>query len=198
MAALLSCSCEQPFPSSRRSFRSVIGSIQLAPPTPFTRVLCCLTHSSHGRQPISFTMPRTRGVLLCDPVSDLLTRIRNAQGFRLANVEHPHSRLTASIVSCLIRLGYVQSMEVVPPASPKDPQFNKMRITLKYDTEGTPAIRKIRRVSKPSRRIYRSIAELPLASAGLGSWILTTPKGVLHCAEARRENVGGEILAEIL
>lgn len=143
-------------------------------------------------------MARSRGVLLADPISDLFTRIRNGQTLRRATVLHPHSRYTAAVVTTLIRLGYVSDMEIIPPSSPREPQFNKMQITLKYDTEGNPAIRKIRRVSKPSRRIYRPISELPLASAGLGSWILTTPNGVLHCAEARQSRVGGEVLAEIL
>lgn len=87
---------------------------------------------------------------------------------------------------------------MIPPASPRAPQYNKIEIDLKYNTEGDGAIRKIRRVSKPSRRVYRSIHELPLASGGLGSWIMSTPKGVMHCAEAREKRVGGEILGEVL
>lgn len=138
-----------------------------------------------------------KGVLLADPISDLLTRIRNGHAARRAAILHPYSRTTAAIVSSLIRLGYVNSMRVLPPESPRAPQFNHLEISLKYDTEGNPAIRRIRRVSKPSKRIYRQIANLPLASAGLGSWILSTPKGILHCAEARESRLGGEILAEV-
>ncbi|KAI0565967.1 ribosome protein S8 [Gracilaria domingensis] len=140
---------------------------------------------------------RGRGVLLADPISDLFARIRNGQNAKRAAIHHPYSRFARDVVNALIRQGYVSSISIIPPKSPREPQFNQMHITLKYDNYGQPAIKKIRRVSKPSRRVYRSIAELPLASNGLGSWILSTPKGVLHCAEARDMNVGGEVLGEV-
>ena len=136
--------------------------------------------------------------MLRDPVSDLFTRIRNGQRAKLARIRHPYSRFTAAIIDAMIRQGYILGKRIIPPESPRHAQFDHIEIDLKYDSEGNGAIRKIRRVSKPSRRIHRSIEELPLASAGLGTWILTTPKGVLHCAEAREFNVGGEVLGEIL
>lgn len=141
---------------------------------------------------------RGKGVLLRDPVSDLFTRIRNGQNARRATILHPYSRFVSDIVDVLIKQGYVKSMRIIPPESPRAPQFNHLEISLRYDEHGEPAIKRLRRVSKPSRRVYRSIAQLPLASNGLGSWILTTPKGVIHCAEARKLNVGGEVLGEVL
>lgn len=141
---------------------------------------------------------RVRSVLLRDPISDLLTRIRNGYGLKRASIQHPYSRLAAAVVSALIRHRYIQDMHIVPPKSPRDPQFDTMQVHLRYDKYGNPAIKTIKRISKPSRRIFRGIAELPRPSAGLGSFILSTPQGVLHCAEAREKRVGGEVLAEIL
>lgn len=139
-----------------------------------------------------------KGVVLADPISDLFTRIRNGQMARRAAILHPYSRFAAAVVQVLVSQGYLSGMRVVPPASPRAPQYNKIEIALKYDSEGNGAIKRIRRVSKPSNRIYRSVHELPLASGGLGSWILSTPKGVIHCAEAREKTVGGEVLGEVL
>lgn len=153
-------------------------------------------------QPTHKTQPDPKmgrkGVLLCDPISDLFTRLRNGQAARRATILHPYSRFTAAVLASLHRHGYIAAFEVIPPASPRAPQYSTLQISLKYNLHGLPAIRRIRRVSKPSRRVYRGIHELPLASGGLGSWILSTPAGVLHCAEAREKRVGGEVLGEIL
>lgn len=142
-------------------------------------------------------MPK-KGVWLRDPVSDLFARIRNGYMAKRATITHPHSKMTANVVNAFIRQGYLKGMRIVPPESPRHAQFNRMEIDLKYDVTGQPAIRSLRRVSKPSRRIYRGIDALPLASGGLGSWILATPAGVLHCTEARKRRLGGEVLGEIL
>lgn len=138
-----------------------------------------------------------RGVMLRDPVSDLFTRIRNAYMAKRASLTHPYSRQTASIVSTLIDCGYLSKMEVRRPVDPRKAQFDTMHIDLKYDAYGNPAIRKIRRVSKPSRRMFRSIHDIPLSRNGLGCWIMSTPKGIMHCAEARNKQVGGEVLGEV-
>lgn len=143
-------------------------------------------------------MPRARGVLLRDPLSDLFARLRNAQQAKRASLLFPESRFTKQVIQVLIQQGYVQDMCVIPPLSPKHAQFNHVKITLKYDEQGNGVIKKLRRVSKPSRRMYRGIRELPLASGGLGMWVLSTPKGVMHCAEARQRGVGGEVLGEVL
>lgn len=137
-------------------------------------------------------------MLLRDPLSDLFTRIRNGQNAHRASILHPQSRFVTAVLQVLIDQGYLTGMRVVPPATPRDPQFNHIEIFLKYDAEGNGAIRKIRRVSKPSNRIFRGIDELPLSANGLGTWILSTPKGVIHCAEARKQRIGGEVLGEVL
>lgn len=138
-----------------------------------------------------------KGVMLRDPISDLFTRIRNGYMAKRATITHPYSRLSSDVVNVFIRQGYLREMSVLPPESPRHAQFNSMLITLKYDTLGNPAVRSLRRVSKPSRRIYRGVDEIPLATGGLGSWILSTPHGVLHCAEAREKRAGGEVLGEV-
>lgn len=138
-----------------------------------------------------------KAVLLRDPLSDLFTRIRNGYAAKRATITHPYSRHSGDVVSALIRQNYLRSMQIVPPESPRHPQFDTMRITLNYDSLGNPSIRYIRRVSKPSRRVYHKITHIPLASAGLGSWILSTPEGVLHCTEARTKRIGGEVLGEV-
>lgn len=141
-------------------------------------------------------MPR-KGVLLRDPVSDLFTRIRNGYMAKRATITHPYSRLSANVVKVFVQQGYLNDMRIVPPQSLEHAQFDSMEITLRYNNEGVPAIRSLRRVSKPSRRIYRKIDEIPAATGGLGTWILSTPQGVMHCAEARQRRVGGEVLGEV-
>lgn len=139
-----------------------------------------------------------KGVWLRDPVSDLFTRIRNGYMAKRATISHPHSKLTANVVNAFIRGGYLRGMRIIPPESPRHAQFNQMEIELKYDAMGNPAIRSLRRVSKPSRRVFRKIDEIPLASGGLGTWFLSTPAGILHCTEARRRRLGGEVIGEVL
>lgn len=139
-----------------------------------------------------------KGVCLADPLSDLFTRLRNGQNARRVSIRTPYSRLLLSVLTVLLERGYLRGVRVIPPESPKAPQYNTMEVFLKYDPLGKGAIKSIARVSKPSRRVYTPIDKLPRASSGLGCFILSTPKGVLHCAEARRLRVGGELLGEVL
>lgn len=139
-----------------------------------------------------------KGVSVSDPISDLFTRLRNGQMARRVTVRAPYSRFAIAVLDVLVSRGYLHNFRVVPPASPIAPQYNQLEIALKYSADGTGAIRMIRRVSKPSRRVYKSIHQLPKASAGLGEWILSTPAGVMHCAEAREKMLGGEVLGELL
>jgi small subunit ribosomal protein S8 len=124
---------------------------------------------------------------LSDPLGDLLTRIRNAQGSRHASCVSPASKLRANVLEGYIR-GY--SAEELRPG------VAQLRIELKY-SEGEPVIKEIHRVSKPGRRVYSKIQELPRVYAGLGVSILSTPRGVLSDAEARAANVGGEVLCRV-
>lgn len=123
----------------------------------------------------------------CDPISDLLTRIRNGQQAKLAVVSTPNSRLRRDVLDVLQREGYIRGYKVLD----RDAQ-----IELKY-TEGQPAIRNIQRVSTPGRRVYSSVQDLGRVHNGLGITILSTPKGVMTDHDARRENVGGELLCEV-
>ena len=128
---------------------------------------------------------------LTDPLGDLLTRIRNGQRARKDSVLSPASKLRAHVLEVLQREGYIRGFS--EDATGKHPQ---LRIELKY-FEGEPAIKHVARVSKPGRRVYAGSKDLPVVRNGLGITIVSTPKGVLSDAEARTENVGGEVLAEV-
>ncbi|AXJ94431.1 MULTISPECIES: 30S ribosomal protein S8 [Sphingomonas] len=126
-----------------------------------------------------------------DPLGDLLTRIRNGQRARKDSVLTPASKLRARVLDVLQREGYIRgySEEQMGPAA-------GIRVELKY-FEGQPAIKHLARVSKPGRRIYSGAQDLPRVRNGLGITIVSTPRGVLSDAEAREQNVGGEVLAEV-
>ena len=128
---------------------------------------------------------------LTDPLGDMLTRIRNGQRARKDSVLSPSSKLRVRVLDVLQREGYIRgySEEQMGPAA-------GVRIELKY-FEGQPAIKHVARVSKPGRRIYSGATELPRVMNGLGITIVSTPRGVLSDAEAREQNVGGEVLAEV-
>jgi small subunit ribosomal protein S8 len=126
-----------------------------------------------------------------DPLGDLLTRIRNGQRARKDSVLSPASKLRVRVLDVLQREGYIRGYaeEQMGPAK-------GVRIELKY-FEGQPAIKHVARVSKPGRRIYSGAQDLPRVMNGLGITIVSTPRGVLSDAEAREQNVGGEVLAEV-
>jgi small subunit ribosomal protein S8 len=129
---------------------------------------------------------------MTDPLGDLLTRIRNAQSSRHASCVSPASKLRANVLEVLKREGYIRGFS----AEELRPGVAQLRIELKY-SEGEPVIKQIHRVSKPGRRVYSKIQELPRVYAGLGVSILSTPRGVLSDAEARAANVGGEVLCRV-
>jgi small subunit ribosomal protein S8 len=129
---------------------------------------------------------------MSDPLGDMLTRIRNAQGSRHASCVSPASKLRANVLDVLKREGYIRGFA----AEEIRPGVAQLRIELKY-AEGEPVIKEIHRVSKPGRRVYSKIQELPRVYAGLGVSILSTPRGVLSDAEARAANVGGEVLCRV-
>jgi small subunit ribosomal protein S8 len=129
-----------------------------------------------------------------DPLSDLFTRLRNGQRARRASVSLRYSNFAISILDLLVREGYLLGVRVVTPVSPRAPRYNTLEAFLKYDSRGQPCIKSIDRVSTPSQRFTTPIAKLPVAKGGLASWILTTPKGVMTCAQARADRVGGEII----
>ena len=128
---------------------------------------------------------------MTDPLGDMLTRIRNGQQARKDSILTPASRLRANVLDVLQREGYIRGYREEPLGN-----HAGIRIELKY-FEGQPAIQHVSRVSKPGRRVYSGAQELPRVRNGLGITIVSTPKGVLSDAEARAQNVGGEVLAEV-
>ena len=129
---------------------------------------------------------------MSDPLGDMLTRIRNAQNARHTSCVAPASHLRANVLDALKREGFIRGFA----SEELRPGVSQLRIELKY-SEGEPVIKEITRVSKPGRRVYSKIKELPRVYAGLGVSILSTPRGVLSDAEARAANVGGEVLCRV-
>lgn len=127
-----------------------------------------------------------------DPLGDMLTRIRNAQMRRRPKVVTPASNLRGRVLDVLAEEGYIRGYARVEPKG-EVPVFE---IELKY-FNGQPAIREIERVSKPGRRVYSPVKDIPTVANGLGVAILSTPKGVMSDAKAREENVGGEVLCNV-
>ena len=129
-----------------------------------------------------------------DPIADMLTRIRNASLQRHTSVTMPKSKLKLAIAELLQQEGYVRDFSV-QPADGKP--FENIVITLKYTADRQPVITGLKRVSRPGLRIYSKQADIPRVRGGLGLTILSTPRGVMSGHEARRQNVGGEVLAYV-
>ncbi|MEP3233173.1 MAG: 30S ribosomal protein S8 [Hyphomicrobiales bacterium] len=129
---------------------------------------------------------------MTDPLGDMLTRIRNAQMRDKSSVVTPASRLRANVLEVLQSEGFIRGYSQAEYAAGK----SEITIELKY-FDGEPVIREIKRISKPGRRVYSSVKNIPTVSNGLGVSILSTPKGVMSDSRAREENVGGEILCQI-
>ena len=127
-----------------------------------------------------------------DPLGDMLTRIRNAQMRNRTKVSTPASKLRERVLEVLAEEGYIRGFARVDFGGGK----SEIEIELKY-FDGQPVIREIKRVSKPGRRVYSSVKDLPTVRNGLGVSILSTPKGVMSDSRARQENVGGEVLCNI-
>ncbi|MCZ8183140.1 MAG: 30S ribosomal protein S8 [Beijerinckiaceae bacterium] len=129
---------------------------------------------------------------MIDPIGDMLTRIRNAQMRKKTRVSTPGSKMRARVLDVLKSEGYIRGYS--------ETQFDNGRtefdIELKY-FEGQPAIREIRRVSKPGRRVYSSVDTMPRVANGLGITIISTPRGVMADHDARDQNVGGEVLCTV-
>ncbi len=127
-----------------------------------------------------------------DPLGDMLTRIRNAILRKRTSVTTPASKLREHVLEVLLAEGFIRGYSESLDAK----GFKQFEIELKY-YEGLPVIQEIQRVSKPGRREYRKVRDLPLIQNGLGICIVSTPKGVMSDAQARQENVGGEVLCQV-
>lgn len=129
---------------------------------------------------------------MTDPLGDMLTRIRNAQMRKKTRVSSPGSQLRRNVLDVLQSEGYIRGYATVD----FDNGRSEIEIELKY-YDGTPVIREVQRVSRPGRRVYASVKNIPRVNNGLGVSILSTPKGVMSDSDARDQNVGGEVLCRV-
>ncbi|HKL46747.1 MAG TPA: 30S ribosomal protein S8 [Roseovarius sp.] len=127
-----------------------------------------------------------------DPIGDMLTRIRNAQMRGKSTVRTPASKMRVRVLDVLASEGYIRGYE----SATGDKGHPELEISLKY-YEGTPVIHEMKRVSKPGRRVYMGVKDIPQVRQGLGVSIVSTPKGVMSDAAARAANVGGEVLCTV-
>ena len=127
-----------------------------------------------------------------DPIGDMLTRIRNSQLRGKSTVQTPASKVRAWVLDVLADEGYIRGYEAVTGTD----GHPALEISLKY-YEGQPVIRELKRVSKPGRRVYLGVKEIPSVRQGLGVAIVSTPKGIMSDANARSNNVGGEVLCTV-
>ena len=128
---------------------------------------------------------------LTDPIGDMIARIRNGQMRFLENIQMPGSKIRENILKVLKEQGFISNYTVLSDKSKKN-----ITVNLKYD-HGSPVIKEIKRVSKPGRRIYASANSIPKIQNGLGISIVSTSKGVMTDYEARKQNVGGEIICRV-
>ena len=129
--------------------------------------------------------------MILDPIADFLSRIRNAQQRKKEIVSIPHSNMIESIATILKEEDFIEDFKVVE-AEPR----NQVEISLRY-VDGTPAIRSLKRISKPGIRKYRGYREIPTVKSGMGVAIFSTPRGVVTGEIAKKEKIGGEYICEI-
>ena len=129
---------------------------------------------------------------ITDPIADMLTRIRNANSAKHDTVDIPASNMKKAIAQILVDEGYIKNYKLI-----EDGKQGVIRVTLKYGEGKSQVITGLRRVSKPGLRIYSNVEEMPKVMKGLGVAIVSTSKGIMTDREARKQNVGGEVLAFI-
>ena len=129
---------------------------------------------------------------MTDPIADYLTRIRNGHMSKHDRVDVPLSKVKLRLSGILKDEGYIEDFEVVE-AQPQ----SSIRVYLRYDSSGSPAITRIARVSKPGRRVYRKVADIRPVLNGIGIGILSTSKGMMTFDQAQRRGIGGEVLCEL-
>jgi len=127
-----------------------------------------------------------------DPIADMLTRIRNASRVGKAQVNIKASKICEGIAAVLKKEGYIQDYDRI-----EDGKQGLLRVTLKYDPEGQPAITEIKRTSKPGCRVYASVDSLPKVLGGMGIVVVSTSKGVVSDRNCRENKVGGEVLCTV-
>jgi small subunit ribosomal protein S8 len=130
--------------------------------------------------------------MMTDPIADMLNRLRNANSSGMKSVDMPASRLKVGIAEVLVKEGFVESYDV-RPMKPR----SELSVRLKFGPDGQRVMRSIERISKPGRRVYSGVGDIPRVVRGLGVYVLTTPQGVVSDRQARELNVGGEILCKV-
>ncbi len=129
---------------------------------------------------------------ITDPIADMLTRIRNANSEKHESVDVPASNMKKAVADILLKEGYIKSVQLI-----EDGKQGVIRIGLKYGANKQKVISGLKRISKPGLRVYANTDELPKVLGGLGIAIISTSKGIMTDKEARKENVGGEVMAYI-
>jgi len=129
---------------------------------------------------------------MSDPIADMLTRIRNVARINKEQVNIKASKICVGIAAVLKEEGYIEDFDRID-----DGKQGILRVSLKYDQQGHSVINEIKRISKPGRRVYSSVDELPRVLAGMGVAIVSTSKGVMSDGNCRRDNIGGEILCTV-
>jgi small subunit ribosomal protein S8 len=130
--------------------------------------------------------------MMTDPIADMLTRVRNALRVDKKTVEMPASNVRESIARVLCDEGFIEDYRVAG-----EPPHKVLKVYLKYGPLGERVIRRIERVSRPGRRVYRGVQDLGHVANGLGIWVVSTSKGMLSDRECRRHNVGGEVVCSV-
>lgn len=130
--------------------------------------------------------------MMTDPIADMLTRIRNASKAKHEKVDIPSSKLKVEIAKILKDEGYIKNVKLV-----KDCRQGLIRVYLKYTDEEMPVIQGLKRISRPGCRVYTGNDSIPKVMAGLGTAILSTPKGIQTGKQAKKDNVGGEVICHV-
>jgi small subunit ribosomal protein S8 len=129
---------------------------------------------------------------MSDPIADMLTRIRNAGKAKFNSVDVPGSKMKFELAKVLKEAGYIRNFKLI-----KDSKQGILRVYLKYNDKQVHAILQLERVSKPSRRVYKGSKDIKPVFNGMGTAILSTSKGIMSDKNARRENLGGEVLCNV-
>lgn len=127
-----------------------------------------------------------------DPISDMLTRVRNASQARHTSVDIPFSKVKLALAKILEQEGYISAFDVQEQGTRK-----VLRLGLKYDAEKRPVLNGLRRVSRPGLRVYAGMHDIPRVLGGMGTVVVSTNRGIMTGREARRRHLGGELMAEI-
>ena len=126
-----------------------------------------------------------------DPISDMLTRIRNALAARKSELVMPYSKFKHGLANVLLQEGFISGVNELPG------RVKTLQLNLKYDNQGSPVITGIKRVSTPGQRIYLPVTKIPRTNGGFGVTVVSTSRGLLTDKQARKDRVGGEVVCQV-